>query len=122
MSTHKITTGITVTFPINDEGERDSAQPKLEITYTYQPGSPGCMYQRNGDPGWPPEAPEVEVVSVKVLDADGIGFFGNETQEWETRAQDWLDDEGFDLACEHAEAGRMPDPDDLADMRREDAE
>ena len=27
---------------------------------SYSPGSPGCMYQRNGDPGWPPEAAEYE--------------------------------------------------------------
>lgn len=37
-----------------------------DVTYTFQKGDPGCMYQRNGDPGWPPEPPEIEIVEVRV--------------------------------------------------------
>lgn len=31
-------------------------------------GDPGCMYTRNGDPGWPPEAAEFELESIHLVD------------------------------------------------------
>ncbi|MCK5652783.1 MAG: hypothetical protein KAJ42_15440 [Gemmatimonadetes bacterium] len=33
----------------------------VELKYTAMPGTPGCMYDRWGDPGSPPEAPEMEI-------------------------------------------------------------
>jgi hypothetical protein len=38
----------------------------VEVEADYMPGDPGCRTLSNGDPGWPPEAAEVEVTSVKV--------------------------------------------------------
>jgi hypothetical protein len=34
-------------------------------------GDPGCMYQQNGDPGWPPEAPEFEINTISFHDESG---------------------------------------------------
>jgi len=41
--------------------------------FHYSPGSPGCHTQRNGDPGWPPDPPEVEVESLTRVTPGG-GF------------------------------------------------
>ena len=38
----------------------------LEITVDYTPGSPGRMYMPNGDPGYPPESPEMEIFRVLI--------------------------------------------------------
>ena len=38
----------------------------LDVDYTYTPGNPGCMYQVNGDPGWPPEGPEIDILAIRV--------------------------------------------------------
>lgn len=35
-----------------------------EVVYDYSPSSPGCMYKRNGDPGDPPEAEEIDINEV----------------------------------------------------------
>jgi hypothetical protein len=37
-------------------------------------------------------------------------------EEW---ARDWLDDDGYDTACQHAEEERQPDPDDAWDAQLE---
>lgn len=44
--------------PINDD------ELEVEIEYDYTPGDPGCRTLRNGDPGWPPSPPEIEITNV----------------------------------------------------------
>lgn len=39
----------------------------VEVEYDYSPGRPGKMYMRNGDPGYPDEPPECDVVSVRLV-------------------------------------------------------
>ena len=39
---------------------------KLVICFDYDRGSPGCMYLRNGDPGYPPEPECVEITDCQV--------------------------------------------------------
>lgn len=46
-----------------------SKEAPVTVLYYYTPGDAGCHTMRNGDPGWPPTAPEVEIVGV--LGADG---------------------------------------------------
>ena len=36
------------------------------VKFTYTPGSPGKMYLRNGDPGYPEEPAEVEIDEVLI--------------------------------------------------------
>lgn len=52
----------TQTFSFLLEG----ADIECEVEYTLSKGSPAVMYQRNGDPGWPAEPPELEVLNVSV--------------------------------------------------------
>jgi hypothetical protein len=44
------------------------------VEYEYEPGRAGCWYQRNGDPGWPDEQAQANIVSVlvngRMVDAD----------------------------------------------------
>lgn len=41
------------------------AEVELEITFEYRAGRPARMYLRNGDPGYPADPSEIEVLSVK---------------------------------------------------------
>lgn len=83
------------------DDEREVAYPTVEITFTYIPGSPAVIYQRNGDPGWPAESPELELVSAKLVHGDGLAPTPDQLNDW---AQDWLDsDYGFNLAADHAQ-------------------
>ena len=51
-----------------DDGKETEFQFTLDCV---SQGDFGCMYMRNGDPGWPPEAAEFELDSLHVLDDDG---------------------------------------------------
>ncbi len=55
----------TVTLDFGVLGERD-----VEVSYSYSPGRPGRMYMRNGDPGYPDEPAEVEILLVNFLGLD----------------------------------------------------
>jgi hypothetical protein len=46
---------------------------KLKCKYDFLPGSPGCMYKRNGDPGNPPEPAEVHLTEVDLGGLDVTG-------------------------------------------------
>ena len=84
------------------DDEREVAYPTVDVTFTYKRGSPAVMYQRNGDPGWPAEPAEVELVGAKLIDGDGLQPTPDQLNDW---AQDWLDnDAGFNLAVEYAQA------------------
>lgn len=100
------------------DDEREVAYPELEITYSYLRGSPAVMYQRNGDPGWPAEPAELDFISAKLINGDGLAPAQEQIDEW---AQNWLDDNGFDQACAHAEEMSRSDPDDARDRARDDA-
>ena len=110
MTVYTIVAEIETKFSIPGmpDDEREVAYPKVEITYSYLPGHPGCMYQRNGDPGFSPEPAEVDFISAKLIDGDGLAPEQWQVNEW---AQDWLDDAGYEQACDHAESQRQPDPD-----------
>jgi hypothetical protein len=107
-TTHNIAAEHTVLFriPGMPDDERESANVKLEIAYTYLLRDPGCRTQRNGDPGWPPEPAEVDLVAAKLIDGDGLAPTQDQINEW---AIDWLDDAGYDAACENAEDDREND-------------
>lgn len=120
MSTHTITAECKVKFRIPDmpADEREVAYPTLEITYTFTPGSPEVRYQRNGDPGWPADPAEVELVSAKLIKADGFTPTQEQINEW---AEEWLWNEGYNAACDAAAEDRRPDPDLAYEQMRDDA-
>jgi len=49
----------TVTLDLGALGEVE-----VVVDYTYSAGRPGKMYLRNGDPGYPEEPAEVEIMNV----------------------------------------------------------
>ena len=120
MSKHTITAEIEVSFHLlgAPDDERESARPKIEIAYTFSPGTPERRYQRNGDPGWPAEAAEIEFVSAKLIDGDGLDPSQDNIDHW---AEDWLNDKGYDRAAEQAGDDNEPDPDYERERFQEDA-
>lgn len=76
---------------------------KVDIVYRYTPGGildmPEGLFQ---------DGPEMEVLSGTVLAPDGA--FNDWTPAYvKGLAQDWLDDEGYDMAKTHAERERHGD-------------
>lgn len=50
-------------------------EAEVEVKYTFAPGCPAVMYLRNGDPGYPAEGPEIEIVEILIEDGlrtDGV--------------------------------------------------
>ncbi len=88
-------------FPGLAPGEREVAYPKVDLTLNYSPGCPAVMYRRNGDPGWPAEPAEIEIISAKLADGDGLAPTQEQVYDW---AQEWLDsDAGYQYACDQAD-------------------
>lgn len=55
----------TVTQDFGCLGEHD-----VQVDYSYSPGRPGKMYMSNGDPGYPDEPAEFEIVNVYLYGLD----------------------------------------------------
>ena len=55
----------TVTLDFGILGEHE-----VQVDYTYSAGRPGKMYLRNGDPGYPDEPAEVEILNVWLYGRD----------------------------------------------------
>lgn len=90
----------------------DSAETTINVEFTYTPGCPAVMYQRNGDPGWPAEPSEVEFQrAFRRVDGKWIELIRGE----------WLEDWAI-AALAAADPDRVancipsgPDPDDARD-------
>jgi hypothetical protein len=69
----------------------------FEVTANRTPGDPGCWYLPNGDPGYPPEPGEIEILSVKGSDGKEIP-----QKEWEVFLnEDSLIDRAGEIDCPH---------------------
>jgi hypothetical protein len=90
MSEHRITAKI-------GEGETELT---IDIAYSYKPEWPADSM----DPGAPAE---MEVIKAVVVgDEDFNNFLPAYVRDL---AQNWLDDEGYEMACQHAERERHGD-------------
>lgn len=58
----------TQTMPITFENE----EIEITVSYKYTSGTLGTMYNRNGDPGDPPEAAEVDIHTIKSSDGKDL--------------------------------------------------
>lgn len=114
-SKHKITTELEVTIAAYGI-DPEVFYPEVEIEFSYLPGYPeqGPSFASGGEPATPDE---IEIQSVKVVNAEGIEM---PPEWWRERAQDWLDDKGYDAAREEARSDDRPDPDDLRDRMEDD--
>lgn len=59
----------TVTFDFGNLGEHE-----VQVDYTYSAGRPGKMYMPNGDPGYPDEPAEVEILNVWLYGRDVLQY------------------------------------------------
>jgi len=99
MTKHVIDAEIEVKFHLvgAPDDEREVAYPIVRIEYSFLPGSPPRIhYDENDHPGW---SDEIELISAKLLDGDGLAPEPRQVEEW---AQDWLDDTGYELARRNA--------------------
>lgn len=102
------------------------AEIECEITFTYSPGRPAVMYLRNGDPGYPADPAEIELVSATPTQDGKYYSAGAENLEWlHDFARDWLEsDDGqnaaFEVVADDDERAREYAEEARAEMRRED--
>jgi hypothetical protein len=123
---------LTVTREWTDSNDTVTGSIDLRIHYIFHKGDPGCLYQSNGDPGWPPEPPFAEFDYLERETADAFGrnrkwervedvvdhnemVDGRDLNAW---AQDYINDHQED-AIEDAAQGDGPDPDDARDQQIE---
>lgn len=105
MSTHTIEAEIEVRFhiPGMPDDERETAHPRVEITYNYAPARPAFTPRGEYAPIDPPEPADVDFVSAKLIDGDGLGF---EPAQLNDLASEWLYDAGYHRAIDAAEDDR----------------
>jgi len=75
----------TVTLDFGCLGEHD-----VEVSYAYSPGRPGKMYLRNGDPGYPDEPAELEILSVPLYSLDTLPYLPETTLDLVVDTLDFL--------------------------------
>lgn len=114
-SIHTITAEVEArfTFPGLADGEHETAYPTVEIQYAFVRGSPATRPSFSC-PGEPADPDEVDLISARLVDGDGITPTEDQIHEW---AREWLHGDGYHEACAHAKRG--PDPDDLLQQRRD---
>lgn len=113
MSRHKIKT----TWTLDRE---TGAELEVEITFEYRKGHKGIRTFRNGDPGYPDDPDEMEVVAVKADHLADAGAFNDlRDKALMERAQDWLDDAGMDEAYAVIAADESAAEEAAAELRRE---
>ena len=95
---------ITADLPrhVGEGDDADTMHFKADVTFVYTPGKPP-----RADPMWPAGGPELELIKVVPLD-DKIGLHFSDG-EIKVIAENWLADEGYDLACQKAERDRHGD-------------
>ena len=110
-------TEVLVKFRASGFEDLERANPQLEITFDYTPGRPAFTPRGEYGPIDPPDPPEVSFVMAELIDGDGLAPTIQQIQEW---ASNWLDEDGFEQACDYAESHGGPDPDALYEAMRDD--
>jgi hypothetical protein len=71
-----------------DDPEGDEIEIPICVRYTWSPGCRARLHLSNGDPGWPAEDPEVEIVSAEVDVLGGAPVELSDLEESEIRT--WI--------------------------------
>lgn len=107
MKTVTMTADVKVKFVPAGLVEQEVEYPVLEIEFSYTPGRPAYTPRGEYAPIDPPEAPEVDFVSAKLIDGQGLLPTQEQVNDW---AREYLDsDEGFWSACEAAKHDEYED-------------
>jgi len=99
---HTMISDLNVRFRPIGMVDMENATIRVQIDYSYTPGVParGPSYYSGGEPA---EGAEVSVLDATLLDGDGLDPPRSVLLDW---CQDFLDDDGYDKACEIAEDER----------------
>ena len=65
---------VTLDFGVLGEHE-------ISVDYTYNAGRPGKMYLRNGDPGYPDEPAEAEILNVWLYGRDVLQYLTDKSYD-----------------------------------------
>jgi len=90
---------------------------EYEIEFEYRAGSPAVMYLRNGDPGYPADPDELEVIKITPGAGDHGVFSDIAQRDLENWAQEWLETDGLDEAMSIVIADAEDARDFAADLR-----
>ncbi len=90
---------------------------EYEIEFEYRAGRPAVMYLRNGDPGYPADPDELEVIKITPGAGDHGVFSDIAQRDLEEWAQEWLNGEGLDEAMSIVVADTEDARDFAADLR-----
>jgi hypothetical protein len=82
----------------------------FEVTFTYRPETPHVYYLRNGDPGYPGDPAELEIITVKHAKT------GADVPDW-LRAIFDTSDEVSDQLIERADGEARAEAEAAAEMR-----
>ena len=88
-----------------------------EITFEFRAGRPEVRTLRNGDPGYPADPCELEVVSINPGAGNHGAFSDIADKLLHDEAQDWLSSEGYDAAIEIAYSDLEAERERAADLR-----
>ena len=93
----------------NRDGVEIDYEYDVDVTYSYSPRIPGRMYLGNGDPGYPEEPAEVEILSVTPRDKD-IGGNLLADDRLTDKEIEWLTDLAFEDQKDHVDDDYDPTP------------
>jgi hypothetical protein len=109
----------TVKFRVAGLTDLESEQVHLQITFRYVPGRPAYTPRGEYAPIDPPDPPECDFLSAKLLDGNGLDPDQGTIEGW---AMSYLDsDEGYFVACQAGEdEPDGPDPDEWLERKRDE--
>lgn len=115
MSKHIITAELEITIAAYGI-DPETFYPEVEIGFSFLAGCPetGPSYSSGGEPA---TGDEIELLSVKVINAEGIEM---PPSWWREMAQGWLDDKGYDRARDQVRDDFESCAADRADVARDD--
>lgn len=102
------------------DGENDI---DVKVSFTVSWGHPGCWYQRNGDPGFPPEPSEIDDITVETINGHlhPIAAFGTPATNLTAEAiERKLREEHSDAMIQEAAEADAAEHDDAEERRWEE--
>jgi len=91
--------------------ESDDGEVVIEVEYKFYPGSPAVMYLSNGDPGYPAEPNEVEIVSAKANGVE-VELTDAEIEQVEVAAEENISEPDYDEDHDYPDDQEYPEYDD----------
>ncbi len=104
----------TVTVPIG--AGKQMGEADILVKYSYSPGTPDVVYLKNGDPGYPGDPPEVEILSMWIV----LEISSTSSGRW--KVPQWFFDAALDWVTNDLEENHHiynPEPEDEREWERD---